>query len=100
MSQAVRLGDSCMGHGDFPARANDEGSLNVFINGKGAHRKGDHWAAHCNNVPVCHDSVAASGSPNVFVNGKALCRVGDSVACGSSMAEGSPNVFVNNLGGG
>lgn len=95
MPSAVRLGDTCTGHEDFPPRVNDQASSDVFINGKGAHRAGDHWVTHCNSLPICHDSTAGSGSPNVFVNGKALCRVGDSVACGSKMADGSPNVFVN-----
>ena len=95
MPKAVRLGDICTGHADFAPRPNDEASKNVFINGKGAHRKGDHWMTHCNGVPVCHDSNAAEGSPTVFVNGKPKCRIGDPVACGSAMATGSDNVFVN-----
>lgn len=95
MPSACRKGDMCTGHGDFPPRANDEGSPNVFINGIPAHREGDHWATHCNGVPVCHDSTGAKGSPNVFVNGKPLMRVGDPVACGGTVAKGSPNVFVN-----
>lgn len=95
MPSAVRLGDACTGHEDFPPRVNDQASSDVFINGKGAHRVGDHWVTHCNSLPACHDSTAGSGSPNVFVNRKALCRVGDSVTCGSKMADGSPNVFVN-----
>ena len=93
MPAVVRLGDSCSGHGCYPSRVNDEGSPNVFVNGKPAHRVGDHWTTHCCGIP-CHDGVASSGSSTVFVNGKAICRVGDSVSCGSTMAEGSPNVFA------
>jgi uncharacterized Zn-binding protein involved in type VI secretion len=95
MPAAVRLGDSCTGHGPFPPRANDSASSNVFINGRGAHRIGDHWVMHCDPLPSCHDGSAATGSSSVFVNGRALCRVGDQVSCGSAMASGSPNVFVN-----
>lgn len=96
MPAAIRLGDICKGHDGFVPRPNDQGSDNVFINSKGAHRLGDHWQTHCNQVPVCHDSVAGEGSPNVFVNGKKLCRENDKTACGSPMGlTKSPNVFVN-----
>ena len=95
MPGAVRKGDVCTGHADWGSRPNDEGSPNVFVNGKPSHRKGDHWITHCNSAPECHDSVAKEGSPNVFVNGKPKCRINDPVACGSSMATGSGNVFVN-----
>lgn len=93
MPAVVRLGDQCTGHGCFPPRVNDSASGNVFINGIGAHRVGDHWVTHCCGIP-CHDSAMASGSGTVFVNGKALARVGDSVACGSAAAQGSSNVFA------
>ena len=95
MPAAVRLGDTCTGHGDWPPRANVSASSDVFINGKGAHRVGDAWAVHCNSVPVCHGGSQATGSSTVFVNGKPLARVGDSVSCGSANAAGSPNVFAN-----
>lgn len=95
MPKAVRLGDICTGHADFQPRVNDSASKNVFINGKGSHRVGDHWVTHCNTLPSCHDSTASGGSPTVFVNGKPKCRVGDSVACGSRMASGSGDVFIN-----
>ena len=93
MPAVVRLGDTCSGHGCYPSRTNDEASNNVFVNGRGVHRLGDHWVTHCCSIP-CHDGTASSGSSTVFVNGKAVCRVGDSVSCGSTMAEGSPNVFA------
>ena len=94
MPGAVRLGDACSGHGDFPPRPNVEGSSNVFVNGLPSHRLGDKWDTHCNGVPVCHDSVSAKGSSTVFVNGKPKSRIGDSIACGSTMTNGSNNVFV------
>lgn len=95
MPSAVRLADTCNGACTHTPRPNDEASTNVFINGRGSHRKGDHWITHCNPVPVCHDSNASEGSPNVFVNGKPKARVGDDTGCGSKMATGSANVFVN-----
>jgi uncharacterized Zn-binding protein involved in type VI secretion len=92
MAAATRLGDVCTGHGCFPPRVNDEASDNVFINGLGAHRLGDHWATHCCTI-ICHDGEAAEGSSTVFINGKAAVRIGDIISCGSASAEGSPNVF-------
>lgn len=92
MAAATRLGDICTGHGCFPPRPNDEASDNVFINGIGAHREGDHWVTHCCTI-VCHDAVAVEGSSTVFINGKAAVRIGDMLSCGSASAEGSPSVF-------
>lgn len=92
MPAVVRLGDMSCGHGCFPARPSVEGSPNVFVNGKPAHRVGDAWATHCCG-PACHVGVASSGSATVFVNGKPLCRVGDAISCGDTMCEGSENVF-------
>lgn len=88
----TRIGDRCSGHGCFPPRVNDEGSSDVFTNGIGTHRKGDHWVVHCCGSS-CHDSNLAQGSPTVFVNGKEMSRIADPVACGSAVIEGSPNVF-------
>jgi uncharacterized Zn-binding protein involved in type VI secretion len=93
MPAATRIGDECTGHDCFPPRVNDSGSTNVFINGSGAHRVGDHWVQHtCGNNT--HDSVLATGSSTVFVNGKPAARVGDLIACGSAVAQGSSNVFI------
>ena len=91
---AARKGDKCSGHGSALPRPNDQGSPNVFINGKPAHRKGDHWMQHSG-----HDSRLATGSPVVFVNGKPQGRVGDTmIACASRVAQGSPDVFVGDSG--
>lgn len=92
MSAVVRLGDLCTGHGCFPSRPNVAASGDVFVNGRGAHRVGDAWAAHC--CGVCHASVLAAGSGTVFVNGLALARIGDPVACGSACLTGSGDVFA------
>lgn len=90
---AVRQGDLCSGHDDYPPRPAVGGSPNVFINGRPAIRVGDKWAVHCGHKD-CHESVQATGSPKVFANGIALARIGDAVACGSVAAEGSPDVFL------
>lgn len=97
MPGAVRLGDSCSGHGCWPSRSNVQGSPNVYINGLPAHRYTDQWASHCCTVEPypCHSGSAGSGSPNVLVNGLPQCRIGDNVNCGSTMVSGSSNVFVN-----
>jgi uncharacterized Zn-binding protein involved in type VI secretion len=92
MPAATRLGDVCTGHDCFPPRVNDEASDNVFINGIGAHRVGDHWITHCCTI-ICHDGEAAEGSSTVFINGKAAVRIGDMISCGSASAQGSPSVF-------
>ena len=92
MAAVTRLGDFCSGHGCYPPRPNDEASSDVFVNGLGVHRLGDHWVVHCCQND-CHDGEAATGSPTVFVNGLPAVRIGDFVSCGSVSAEGSPRVF-------
>jgi uncharacterized Zn-binding protein involved in type VI secretion len=93
MPAVVRKGDACTGHACFPPRANDGGSSDVFINGTGAHRQGDHWLTHKCGKNV-HDGSMSGGSGTVFVNGRPLARVGDMVSCGSAAAVGSRNVFA------
>ena len=95
MPGAVRLNDTCTGHGCFPARNNTQASNNVFINGRGAHRVGDSWSSHSCSTCIPHGSSQGSGSPNVFVNSRPLARIGDSIVCGSSNASGSSNTIVN-----
>lgn len=92
MPAVTRLGDQCTGHGCFGPRPNDQASPNVFVNGLGVHRVGDHWVTHCCG-PACHDSIMETGSSTVFINGKPAARIGDMVACGSASAQGSPNTF-------
>lgn len=88
------LGEECCPHGR--AGVNTEGSNNVFINKKPAHRLND--GGNC-NCP--HDSsyVSTSASTTVFANGKGITRIGDStscIACGchGSHVVGSPDVFI------
>jgi uncharacterized Zn-binding protein involved in type VI secretion len=94
MPAAARLGDLCTGHGCWPPRPNVQGSPDVYIDGRPAHRVGDAWASHtCPSLSETHASTLAAGSPDVFVNGRPLGRIGDPVACGSSVATGSDRVF-------
>lgn len=92
MPAATRKGDKCTGHGCYAPRPNAQASNNVFINGKGAHRKGDAWQIHKCGIPS-HGGVTKSGSSSVFVNGKPIARIGDPISCGSAILEGSSNVF-------
>lgn len=85
----VRLADKCTGHGPCPPRPNNEGSEDVFVNGRPAHRVGDGWETHCT-----HGGNLAEGSATVIVNGRGLARIGDPVDCGSDCAEGSEDVFA------
>jgi uncharacterized Zn-binding protein involved in type VI secretion len=100
MPPAARKGDKDTGHGCWPPRPNVEGSPDVFINNRPAHRQGDKWAVHCCPRRGCHDSVLAQGSPTVFTNGRQQGRKGDPVACGGRVVEGSPDVFVGGGSGG
>lgn len=84
MPAAARLADLCAGAGILPGRPNIEGSPNVFINDRPAHRVGDVWAGNLD--------VTATGSSTVFVNGQPLARVGDLVSAGGVIATGSGNV--------
>jgi hypothetical protein len=69
-----RLGDRCSGHGCFPPRINDEASNNVFSNGIGVHRKGDHWITHCFTgdveLIVNHTSISFKELYDNFNNNK------------------------------
>ena len=98
MPQVTRKGDICTGHECFPPRNSTQGSPDVFVNSKPAHREGDSWASHtCTHPDVPHGShsgVLASGSKTVYVNGRQLGRIGDPIDCGSSVATGSSNVFA------
>ena len=93
MPGVTRLGDGCTGHACFGPRVNDSGSGDVFVNGVGAHRQGDHWVVHSCGTSH-HDSTLLSGSSSVYVNGKQLARTGDPIACGSACGGGSGNVFA------
>lgn len=89
---AARLADMCTGHRRGPPRPNDQGSPDVYINGRPAHRQSDSWQLHGKKRK--HRSNLAAGSPTVYINSLQQGRVGDPVACGSKVATGSPDVFV------
>lgn len=94
MSSATRLGDLDTGHDACAPTTLITASTDVFINGKGAGRVGDSYAAHgCIDHPS-HSGVIASGSSSVYINGKPAGRIGDPVSCGGSVAQGSSNVFI------
>lgn len=94
MSAATRLGDSDTGHDACPATDLVSASPDVIINGKGAGRVGDSYAAHgCIDHPS-HSGVIASGSTTVFINGRPAGRIGDPVSCGGTVAQGSSNVSI------
>lgn len=94
MPQATRLGDVDTGHDACPPTALVSASGNVIVNGRGAGRVGDSYAAHGCIAHASHSGVIASGSRTVFINGKAAGRIGDSVSCGGSVAAGSDNVII------
>ena len=94
MPNATRLGDMDTGHDACAPTALISASSNVIINGKGAGRVGDSYAAHGCVVHPSHSGTIASGSTTVFINGKPTGRIGDSVSCGGSVAEGSGDVIV------
>lgn len=98
MPGAARLGDSCAGHGCFPATPIIAGSSDVIINGKPAARKGDAVLLHpctCPNLPHgVHSRAISAGSSTVIINGKLAARIGDAIGCGGSVAAGSGNVII------
>lgn len=94
MPNATILGDNDTGHDACAPTALISASSNVIINGKGAGRVGDSYAAHGCIVHSPHSGVIANGSGTVFINDKAAGRIGDSVSCGGSVAEGSGDVVI------
>jgi len=94
MPAVTRLGDLCTGHDDCPAVALATASGNVLINGKGAGRVGDTYAAHSCKVHPSHSGSISSGSGSVTINGQPAARVGDTVSCGGTVAQGSGNVMI------
>lgn len=82
-------------HGCDTVTTTDQCSDNVFINGKGAVRKGDLIKVH--QWPAgegCEDHTVPlnSYSQTVFVNGKNLGRKGDYYGSNEVIATGSSNV--------
>ena len=70
MPAATRQSDCCTGHDACPPVPLVECSPDVIINGLGAGRVGDHYAAHGCVAHPGHQDVIAAGSGTVFINGK------------------------------
>lgn len=94
MPAATRQGDNCTGHDACPAVPLVEFSPNVYINGRGAGRVGDHYVPHGCVTHSSHPDNIAAGSSTVFINGRPAGRVGDSVSIGGSVRDGSGDVFI------
>lgn len=104
MAAATRIGDNTSGICDLGLECcphsrtvtNSEGSDNVFINRKAAHRENDGGEISC---PHGGSFISTAGSSTVFINGKAATRIGDGTVCvgcgqGGSHSNGSENVFI------
>jgi uncharacterized Zn-binding protein involved in type VI secretion len=91
---ACRVGDMCSGHGCYPPRPAVEGSDDVFINDRSAHREGDEWATHHCPHHDDHSGSLVKGSSTVRINGRGAGRIGDRVSCGSVAVTGSHNVLI------
>jgi uncharacterized Zn-binding protein involved in type VI secretion len=96
MPAVARKGDSnvphCSGHSVQSA------SGDVFVNGRGAARKGDSCTTHVvKRGKKCkpHSASIKRGSGSVFVNGRPIARVGDGYSGCTSIAQGSSNVFAS-----
>lgn len=84
------------GHGCDATTVTQAGSGNVFVNGKGACRKGDAIKIHtilAGTSCVPHSAQINAGSGSVFVNGIPIARKGDSADAGN-ISSGSGNVFA------
>ena len=86
--------DADVVHCSQPRR--DQLSPNVFVNGTGISRQGDHNTSHLIPPAICgtHTAPIAVGSTTVFVNDKGAGRIGDGISGCTSVAAGSPNVFA------
>lgn len=85
---ACRKADKCSGHSGHKPRPCVQGSPDVMINSRPAHRKGDKWGPHH------HTSVLAKGSTTVFTNSRQQGRIGDPIVCKSRVAQGSFDVLI------
>jgi uncharacterized Zn-binding protein involved in type VI secretion len=95
MPAVARQGDSnvphCSGHNIQSA------SGDVFVNGRGAARKGDSCTTHLvKRGKKCkpHSATISGGSGSVYVNGRPMARVGDGYGGCTSIAQGSGDVFA------
>lgn len=87
------------GHTCTVTTKTDKCSTNVFINSKGACRKGDAIKVHTYKKGkncVNHTEKIKAGSASVFVNGIPISRKGDSADAGV-ISSGSPNVIAGDF---
>lgn len=86
------VGDNCESEATYHT---DEGSSNVFVNGKGVVRENDKMESH--NKPGCvpHTPTLKTFSSKVYVNGLRMGRNGDAYVLDGShkIITGSDNVF-------
>jgi uncharacterized Zn-binding protein involved in type VI secretion len=94
MAAGTRLTDYCTGHDACAPTPLVESSPDVFINGRGVGRVGDHYATHGCDAHAPHQDNIAVGSATVFANDKPVGRIGDAVVLAGSVRDGSSNVFV------
>jgi uncharacterized Zn-binding protein involved in type VI secretion len=83
-------------HGCDSTTVTDEGSSDVFVNGKGVVRAGDLCEVHlipAGIVCVPHTVPLSTYSSTVFVNGKGVGRLGDFYN-GHEITSGSSDVFA------
>lgn len=92
MPAAVRLGDTCSGHGCFPPRPTITAASKFIVEGAAAHRVGDQLAPH--TCVVTHGGVTVVGSSKFIVEGTPIARIGDAVDCGSVLMTGASKFFV------
>ena len=84
------------GHACTTVTKTNECSTNVFVNDKGACRKGDKIKVHTRKVGddcVNHTETIKAGSSTVFVNNKAIARDTDAADSGT-ISSGSDNVYA------
>ena len=90
MFEAGRNKDTHSGVGGRAPSEAQEASGNVFFEGQGALRAGDHFQ---------DGSQVISGAPYVLINGKQAARVGDPVNNGATVKTGASTVLIGNQGG-
>jgi uncharacterized Zn-binding protein involved in type VI secretion len=94
MAAGTRLQDYCTGHDACAPTPLVESSPNVFINGRGVGRVGDHYAPHGCVVHPTHQDNINAGSATVFINGISAGRIGDAVVLAGNVRDGSANVII------
>lgn len=91
----ARKGDAVLGHEAFPPTTIEEGSPDVFCNGKEVARLGDSCGQHQSPEPQPpHPRKISSGSPTVFANSKKVAMLFSAVDCGGMIIQGSPDTYA------